>query len=60
MKDLGCTKPRHSVKRYRKSASGLYDCHALRLNNNHLMSIRGIHAILYQVWKLLISAVKFP
>jgi len=58
VKDLGSTKPRHSVKRYRKSASGLYDCHALRLNNNHLMSIRGIHAILYQVWKLLIFAVK--
>jgi len=58
VKDLGSTKPRHSVKRYRKSASGLYNCHALRLNNNHLISIRGIHAILYQVWKLLIFAVK--
>jgi len=58
VKDLGSTKPRHSVKRYRKSASGLYNCHALRLNNNHLISIRGIHAILYQVWKLLIFGVK--
>ena len=58
VKDLGSIKPRHSVKRYRKSASGLYDCYALRLNNNHLMTIRGIHAILYQVCKLLIFTVK--
>jgi hypothetical protein len=48
--DLGGTKPRRGVKRYRKSASGLYDCHALRLNNNQLMSVHGIHAVLYQVW----------
>jgi hypothetical protein len=46
---LDDTKPRRGVKRYRKSASGLYDCRALRLNNNHLMSVRGIHAILCQV-----------
>ncbi|PNF38262.1 hypothetical protein B7P43_G11618 [Cryptotermes secundus] len=49
VEDLGDTKPRRGVKRYRKSPSGLYDCYALRLNNNHLMSVRGIHAILYQV-----------
>jgi hypothetical protein len=48
--DLDGTKPRRGVKRYRKSASGLYDCHAIRLNNNQLMSIHGIHATLYQVW----------
>ncbi|PSN44403.1 Leucine-rich repeat-containing protein 51 [Blattella germanica] len=47
--DLGKTKPRRGLKRYRRSTSGLYQCQALRLNNNHLASIQGIQSICYQV-----------
>ncbi|XP_069683653.1 leucine-rich repeat-containing protein 51-like [Periplaneta americana] len=46
---LGDAKPRRGLKRYRRSSSGLYDCHALRLNNNQLPSIQGLHAASYQV-----------
>ncbi|KAJ9579153.1 hypothetical protein L9F63_024739 [Diploptera punctata] len=47
--ELGKTKPRRGLKRYHKTPSGLYECQALRLNNNQLTSIQGIHSICYQL-----------
>ncbi|XP_066995349.2 leucine-rich repeat-containing protein 51 [Anabrus simplex] len=49
VQELSAQGPRRSVKRYRRSQAGLYACRALRLNNNLLTSIRGLHAAVFQV-----------
>ncbi|KAK7866919.1 hypothetical protein R5R35_001659 [Gryllus longicercus] len=41
--------PRRGVRRYRRSPGGLYRCVALRLNNNQLASVRGLHHAVFQV-----------
>uniref|UniRef100_A0A1B6LT49 Leucine-rich repeat-containing protein 51 n=1 Tax=Graphocephala atropunctata TaxID=36148 RepID=A0A1B6LT49_9HEMI len=46
---LHLMKPRRGVKRYRRTTSGRYSCTSLRLNNNHLTLVHGIHAVAYQL-----------
>ncbi|BES96668.1 Leucine-rich repeat-containing protein [Nesidiocoris tenuis] len=38
-------KPRKGVKSYKKSSGGRYSCTSLRLNNNYLDNINGIHGL---------------
>ncbi|KAF6209877.1 hypothetical protein GE061_015630 [Apolygus lucorum] len=45
-------KPRKGVKTYKKSSGGRYSCTSLRLNNNYLDNINGIHATALQLLEL--------
>ncbi|XP_054289083.1 leucine-rich repeat-containing protein 51-like [Macrosteles quadrilineatus] len=47
--ELHLQRPRRGVKRYRRTSSGRYSCTSLRLNNNQLTTIHGIHAVAYQI-----------
>ncbi|XP_039297026.1 leucine-rich repeat-containing protein 51 [Nilaparvata lugens] len=49
IEELKMQRPRRGVKRYRKASTGRYNCTALRLNNNQLVSVHGIHAVAYQL-----------
>ncbi|XP_014254242.1 leucine-rich repeat-containing protein 51-like [Cimex lectularius] len=42
---LANEKPRRGVKSYKRNKAGRYSCTSLRLNNNYLTSISGIHGI---------------
>ncbi|XP_075237008.1 leucine-rich repeat-containing protein 51-like [Lycorma delicatula] len=49
IEDLRLQRPRRGVKKYRKASTGRYNCTALRLNNNQLVTVHGIHAVAYQL-----------
>lgn len=49
IENLHMLKPRRGVKRYHRTSSGRFSCTSLRLNNNHLTTVHGIHAVTYQV-----------
>lgn len=49
IEDLKNLKPRYGLKKYQRTHSGRYDCTAVRLNNNHLETVNGIHSVLSQV-----------
>lgn len=49
IESLQMMRPRRGVKRYRRTSSGRYACTSLRLNNNHLTTVHGIHGVAYQV-----------